>query len=66
MLNSGSDTIHYRLDIPVDAPVGAYTGYVRLPGGSRNIGPVWEMGKELVIVFNPWCKGQWCPCMNTV
>ena len=44
--------------MPADAPVGGYQGYVRLPAGGNKHDSVWEMEKEIVILFNPWCKGR--------
>jgi transglutaminase 1 len=56
-VNDSSDEIRYKVHIPVDAPVGGYKGYVRVrSSGRRTYDNVWEIGRVIVILFNPWNK----------
>lgn len=58
MVSTSNDKVRYRVHVPPDAPVGSYKGYVRVPVGRGKPDSVWEMEKDIVLLFNPWCKGK--------
>ena len=48
----------YALTIPPDFPVGGYRVEIEvIPEDSRS-GNKHEVEKEIVVLFNPWCKGK--------
>ena len=48
----------YALTIPPDFPVGGYRVEIEVtPENSWNSSKL-EVEKEIVVLFNPWCKGE--------
>ena len=48
----------YALTVPPDFPVGGYRVEIEVtPENSWNSSKL-EVEKEIVVLFNPWCKGE--------
>lgn len=60
-INSEGSKVTLSLSLPPDFPVGSYRLEVEVqPEGSRTREKL-KVDKEMVVIFNPWCKGS-CTC----
>lgn len=60
-IKSEGSKVTLSLSLPPDFPVGSYRLEVEVqPEGSRMREKL-NVDKEMVVIFNPWCKGS-CTC----
>ncbi len=51
-------TIRYCLDVPSNAPVGAYDVFIVIPTRRRKPAIRKQIKEKIVILFNPWCESR--------
>ena len=58
MLKSDGVKVQFALSLPADFPIGSYRVELEVtPENSWN-GSKFDVEKEVVVLFNPWCKGK--------
>lgn len=58
VVNVESTTVYYQLQVPFDAPVGAYSGTVRIPTDRWWNSPSYNLKTKIAIIFNPYDSGD--------
>lgn len=63
IMQTNQESVRLQITSPVDAVVGRYHFYVEtktsLPGVEKETDFRYQHPEEIIMLFNPWCKGEY-------